>query len=93
MRVDVFSCSIAGMANIQSAKKAARHALKRRTYNARRKKAMKQAVKSVLDAKTAPKPEAVALSYKAIDKAAKNGVIKKNTAARMKSRVARAAKK
>ena len=31
--------------------------------------------------------------YKAIDKAAKNGTIKKNTASRMKSRIAKSLKK
>ncbi len=37
--------------------------------------------------------EKLAAAYKAIDKSAKSGFIKKNTASRMKSRLAKAAKK
>lgn len=54
---------------------------------------MKVAVKEV---KKLTGPEAKAKlseAYKAIDKAAKRGVIKKNTAARKKSRLAKAIKK
>ncbi len=82
------------MANTSSAKKAQRRAERRRVFNARRKKAMKDAVKDMgklVLAKSAK--EAMALLptlYKAIDKAAKNGAIKRNTAARMKSRAAKA---
>lgn len=81
------------MANTSSAKKAERAALKRRVFNERRKKAMKDVVKDVtklLGSKQAK--EAVALLpklFKALDKAAKNGTIKKNTAARMKSRISK----
>lgn len=74
------------MANTSSAKKASRVELRRRVFNARRSKAMKDAVKDVMKTKDgASLPE----TYQAIDKALKRGIIKKNTAARMKSRVAR----
>jgi len=81
------------MANTSSAKKAQRGAERRRVFNARRKKAVKDAGKQMeklLAGKNA-KDAATSLSvlYKAIDKAAKNGTIKKNTAARMKSRAAK----
>jgi small subunit ribosomal protein S20 len=81
------------MANTSSAKKAQRVALRRRVFNARRKKAMKDNVKEMgklLVAKSA-KDAAKLLPalYKTIDKAAKNGTINKNTAARMKSRAAK----
>ncbi|OGG77740.1 30S ribosomal protein S20 [Candidatus Kaiserbacteria bacterium RIFCSPLOWO2_01_FULL_54_24] len=83
------------MARTSSAKKAQRVALRRRVFNARRKGTMKDAVKDVakLIAKK-DKTGAVALLpalYKAIDKAAKNGTINKNTASRMKSRITKRA--
>lgn len=74
------------MANTSSAKKANRVEIRRRVFNARRSKAMKDAVKDVM--KTG-KADDIATTYQAIDKALKRGIIKKNTAARMKSRVAR----
>lgn len=74
------------MANTSSAKKASRVELRRRVFNARRAKAMKDAVKDLMKS---GKQEDVATTYQAIDKALKRGIIKKNTAARMKSRVAR----
>ena len=80
-----------GMARTSSAKKAQRAALRRRVFNARRKGAMKDAVKSVakLVAKKDRKGGGALLPalYQAVDKAVKNGTIKKNTAARMKSRI------
>ena len=81
------------MARTKSAKKAARAAKKRVVFNARRKKAMKDAIKSIsrlISAKSAK--EALAMLpalQKAIDKAAKGGVIKPNAAARLKSRIAK----
>lgn len=74
------------MAKTKSAKKAYRVELRRRVFNARRAKQMKDAVKAVGksgDAKDLPSAQ------KAIDKAVKRGLIKKNTAARMKSRLAK----
>lgn len=81
------------MAKTSSAKKAWRMALRRRVFNVRRKKSMKDAVKDiskVLQEKDAKKAAKLLPTFqKAIDKAAKRGVIKANTAARMKSRIAR----
>lgn len=52
----------------------------------RRTAAMKSAVKQAQKTKALKE---LSLAYKAIDKAAKRGVIKKNTAARKKSRLAK----
>ena len=79
------------MANTSSAKKAERIANRRRVFNARRKKAMKDIVKDVSKLILGKKgAEAVAMLpalYQAVDKAAKRGVIKSNAAARIKSRI------
>ena len=81
------------MANIRSAKKAQRAGERRRIFNMRRKKALKDAVKgigkSIAGKKTSDAAAMLPTLYQAIDKAAKNGTIKKNTAARMKSRAAK----
>ena len=74
------------MANTSSAKKAHRVETRRRVFNARRAKAMKDAVKDLTKSKDAtllPKAQ------QAIDKALKRGLIKKNTASRMKARLAK----
>ncbi|OGG50932.1 hypothetical protein A2763_02755 [Candidatus Kaiserbacteria bacterium RIFCSPHIGHO2_01_FULL_54_36] len=82
------------MANTSSAKKAQRVAERKRVFNTRRKKAVKDAVKGMsklVASKNAKEAGAMLPTlYKAIDKAAKNGTINKNTAARMKSQAARA---
>jgi len=82
------------MANTSSAKKAMRAAERRRVFNARRKKAMRDAVKDmsklVLGRSAKEATAVLPKVYKAIDKAAKEGTIKKNTAARMKSSAAKA---
>lgn len=82
------------MAITKSAKKAIRVAARRKLFNDQRKKTLRSAFKEVLDlAKKGSRAEAEALlpsAYKAIDKALKRGIIKKNTAARRKSRLARA---
>jgi small subunit ribosomal protein S20 len=79
------------MANTSSAKKAERVALRRRLYNARTKKQMKDTVKDVTSLVSAGQGKEAQGSlpalYQAIDKAVKKGVIKKNTAGRMKSRL------
>jgi len=78
------------MANTKSAKKAHEQSLRKRVFNLRRLRAMKSAVKEVKRlalAKDAKVAEALQSAYKAIDKAAKRGVIKKNTAGRKKSRL------
>ncbi len=78
----------------KSAKKALRQNRRRRSFNLRRIKKMKDLVKQAQKLiKDNKKEEAVKLlpeTYKAIDKAAKRGVIKKNTASRKKSRLTKA---
>jgi small subunit ribosomal protein S20 len=76
------------MAITKGAKKAHRQSLRKQAMNRTRKEAVRVATKA---AKTAPKGDTAALAaaYKAIDKAFKRGVIKKNTAARRKSKIAR----
>lgn len=76
---------------IKSAKKTLRASLKKRVYNVRRQAAMRDVVKDFSKKVTiGNKADAEALikdAYQAIDKAAKRGVIKPNTAARKKSRL------
>ena len=83
------------MANTSSAKKAQRGSVRKYVFNARRKKAMKDAVKEIGKLITAKNGKgavgALPELYQTIDKAAKNGTIKKNTAARMKSRLTKRA--
>jgi small subunit ribosomal protein S20 len=76
------------MAITKSAKKANRQSIRRKKINDLRRKALKMALKQV---RTSQKDDAKALAaaYKAIDKALKGGIIKKNTAARRKARIAR----
>jgi small subunit ribosomal protein S20 len=82
---------------IQAAKKAIRGDAKKAVFNMRRKKTMKSSEKVVRDLISHKKQKEamteLSKAYKAIDKAAKNGLIKKNTAARKKSRLAKAIKK
>lgn len=82
------------MAITKGAKKAHRGSLRKRVFNLRRKDAMSDAVKSVRKSvASGDKNEAaklLAAAYQAIDKAKKRGVIKANTAARKKSRLAAA---
>ena len=77
----------------KSAKKALRQSLKRRARNLKRKRKIKDLIKKVRGLVSQKKlKEAKALLpqlYKALDKAAKTGTIKKNTAARKKSRITR----
>jgi small subunit ribosomal protein S20 len=74
-----------------SAKKELRKALKRRVWNLQRQKTMKGALKKVeklvLAGREDEAKKLIPAAYQAIDKAAKRGVIKKNTAARKKSRL------
>ena len=80
-----------------SAKKALRSSKRKRVVNLARKESMAKAVKTVkkLTASKSKKEaqEALSAAYKAIDKAAKKGVIKKNAASRKKSRLAAAIRK
>jgi small subunit ribosomal protein S20 len=75
----------------QSAKKELRKAKRRKILNLQRQKAMKNAVKKVKKTASAGQKEEakelISLAYQAIDKAAKRGIIKKNAAARKKSRL------
>ncbi len=84
------------MANTSSAKKAERVAKHRHTFNLRRKKTMKDSLKDfsklVAAKKGSEAGKALPALYQAIDKATKNGTIRKNTAARMKSRIAKSLK-
>ena len=76
------------MAITKSAKKAHRQARRRKVFNDARKDALKVALKAARVAKAGDQ-KAIAAAYKAIDKAMKHGLIKKNTAARRKAKVAR----
>lgn len=71
----------------QSAKKALRQNKRRHARNVARARAWKEAVKQAK--KTPQNKEFLARAYQALDKAVKTGVIKKNTASRKKSRLAR----
>lgn len=75
----------------KGAAKAHRVSERKKVFNVRRKSAMKDAEKAIDKAVTAgdakKAQELLPTAYKAIDKAAKRGVIKDNTAARKKSRL------
>lgn len=81
------------MAITSSAKKALRSAEKKRVFNIRRKNALYDTTKALTKALAAGDKAGVQMllpaAYQAVDKAAKRGVIKANTAARKKSRLAR----
>ncbi len=76
-----------------SAKKAARQSVKRRKINIQKKEAFKNAIKDFkksLAAKDLAKAnETLRLVYQKLDKAAKTNTIRKNTASRLKSRLAK----
>lgn len=76
----------------RSAKRALRKSLKRQKENRLKKEAIKKARKDFLRAlaeKDKEKAkECLRIYYKAVDKAFKTNVIKKNTAARLKSKMA-----
>jgi small subunit ribosomal protein S20 len=80
----------------KSAQKAMRAAAKKRVTNLRRDRAMgaaeREVEKLVAAGKAAEAKKLLPKVYAAIDKAAKRGVIKANTAARRKARVSRLAK-
>lgn len=85
------------MAITSSAKKVIRSSARKRVFNLRRQKALTDASKSLLKAlaakDVASAEKLLPTAYKAIDKAMKRGVIKKNTAANKKSRLALAIKR
>ena len=81
------------MANTSSARKAQRASERRRVFNIRRKKSVKDTVKNISKLIQGKNMQQAATSLpalqKAIDKAVKTGDLKANTAARMKSRIAK----
>lgn len=74
-----------------SAKKATRASLKKRVFNVRTKRDFENEIKEIRDlvkgGKIKEAEKALPVAYKAIDKAMKRDYIKKNTAARYKSRI------
>ncbi len=84
------------MAITKGAKKAHRASLKKRVFNIRRKRAMAEEVKTIRTFAGKDKKvqmAELAKAYAVIDKAAKRGVIKKNTADRKKARLSAFLKK
>jgi small subunit ribosomal protein S20 len=79
------------MAITSSAKKAHRQSVRRHKLNDTRRQAVRGAVKAVRGAAKGD-TQTLAAAYKAIDKAVKRGLMKKNTAARRKSKLARTLK-
>lgn len=83
------------MANIASAEKQRRQAEKRKARNRAGKSALRSSLKKArtdIQGGDADK-ETLSTTYSAIDKAAKRGLIKENTANRYKSRLAGASKR
>jgi small subunit ribosomal protein S20 len=82
------------MAITKNAKKAHRASLKKHVFNLRRTRALtsttKVVKKLIVAGKKSEAGESLSAAYMAIDMAAKRGVIKKNTASRKKSRLAKA---
>ena len=79
----------------KSAKKAVRGSLRKKAYNDRYKRAMKEVIKKIEKIAKTDKEEGKKMLSKAfaiIDKTAKNGVIKKNNASRKKARLYRVTK-
>ncbi len=78
---------------IKAAKKDLRQSARRKARNLERKKEMKGLIKKIkelsVQGKTDEARELIPSANKAIDKAAKAGIIKDNTASRKKSRVVR----
>ena len=85
------------MAITKGAKKAHKASLNKKVFNDRRRRAMKSVVKEARDFITKKDASGaqglVSKMYKAIDKATKRGIIKKNTASRKKSRLVKAIQK
>jgi len=82
---------------LKGAKKALRASVHKKAYNDTKRATLKDITKKIKRLSTQGKgKEAMALlstAYQALDKAAKTGVIKKNTASRKKSRLAALIKK
>ena len=76
----------------QSAKKAIRSSLRKKAFNDQRKRVMKEIIKKIEKIAKTDKARAAKMlssAFQAIDKSAQKGVIKKNNAARKKSRLTR----
>lgn len=79
----------------KSAKKAVRGSLRKKAHNDRWRRIMKETIKKIEKIAKTDKAKAskmLSSAFKAIDKAAKKGVIKKNNAARKKSRLSKLVK-
>jgi len=78
----------------KSAKKALRQSEKRRTRNRAQKQTVKNLLKKIRALVSEKKPQEaekiLPRAYKALDKAAKTNLMKKNTVSRTKSRLAKA---
>ncbi len=74
---------------IKSAKKKLRQQKKKTEVNKKYKHAYKDALNAVAHSSSKKKDGAVKSAYKKIDKAAKKGIIHRNKASRLKSRVAK----
>ncbi len=74
---------------LHSGKKQMRKSVTNRSFNETRKRSMKEVLKGLKKDIIAKEvaPATLSKAYQTIDKAAKRGVIKKNTANRMKSRI------
>ena len=70
----------------KSAKKEQRASKKKKIFNLRNKRDLKISIKKIQKEGGEPTKENIKALQKAVDKAVKNGVIKKNTGARKKSR-------
>lgn len=85
------------MAITKGAKKAVRSSERKRVFNVRRNNTMRDVIKDIKKAIVAGETDKakslLPSAYKAIDKAAKRGVIKDNTAGRKKSRLSAAIKR
>lgn len=85
------------MAVTKTAKRALRQSANRKVVNDKRKKIMKEEVKAtrslIVNKKKKEVEKKLPATFAALDKAAKGGVIKKGTADRKKSRLAKAAAK
>ena len=79
------------MANTYSALKRMRQAERRTEYNRKRKSELRHGIRAMRRTLTGKDPKAAAdllpKTFSLIDRSAKNGVIKKNTAARYKSKL------
>ena len=79
------------MANIKSAKKRARQAVKRRAHNVAMRSRVRNAIRKVMKAVSAGDKEGAKASYAAvlpeIDRMATKGILRKNRAAHYKSQL------